>query len=467
MPIGNALETKREEIFQTFERWNRPELNQQWETLDDSERLIFQKTLNALDPTFPTKIFQKFQNQQRSSAKFRESLRKLLPLGSHYPVLDATRIFHRSPSAENFIASGKAAIVILAGGMGSRLGHAAPKGTFPVAPVSQKSLFQIHFEKITCLRKHYDAPILIYVMTNRSSHDETRAYFKENNFFGIPEKEVFFFAQNEVPILNPQDGSFFFTPNGQICFGPDGHGGLIAALETTGAGDSMRKNGIETLNTFHVDNPLVPVLNEQFLDAHLAQKSEMSVIAIEKKEPMELLGHIVRKADAPQSLQIVEYLDFPADYAQETDENGRLKFWAGSIGIHLIQLDFLERIAKKIHEDPDFLPYHLPIKQVRTPNGMEWGIKPERFIFDILPLAKNALVCRANRENVFATLKNDPLPVQKHCSELYASWLRQAGIHFQPDARVEIAPNFALDVETLKEKIPAGSVLEGVDIFLG
>ncbi|MBQ2820002.1 MAG: UTP--glucose-1-phosphate uridylyltransferase [Thermoguttaceae bacterium] len=465
MPSEKKQEMK-QEILQILKKWNQPELNEQWGLLDYSGRLIFQKDLKSLNPEILAKIFQNFQNQRHFSVENRKSLRKIQPLGNDCLQLETDHIFHRSQLAENFISSGKAAIVILAGGMGSRLGHPAPKGTFPTAPVSKKSLFQLHFEKIKCLREHYGAPIRIYVMTNSSSHDLTLAYFQENNFFGIPENDIFFFIQNEIPVLNPLNGSFFFSPNGQICFGPDGHGGLITALENSGAGEDMKKHGIETLNTFHVDNPLVPVLNEQFVDAHLTQKSEMSTIAIEKKDPLELVGHIVRKSDNHQTLQIVEYLDFPADYAQETDETGQLKFWAGSIGIHLIQLDFLEKMARKLHENPDFLPYHLPVKQIRTQNGLEWGIKPERFIFDILPFAQNALICRAKRDDIFATLKTNSIPVRRHLSDLHASWLRRAGILFPANSQVEIAPNFAMDFKTLQEKIPAGTTLNGPDIFL-
>ncbi|MBQ6108236.1 MAG: UTP--glucose-1-phosphate uridylyltransferase, partial [Thermoguttaceae bacterium] len=362
--------------------------------------------------------------------------------------------------------AGKAGIVILAGGMGSRLGRLEPKGTFPITPVTGKSLFQVHTEKIAVLRRHYGVNIPTYIMTNRVSHEPTVEYFRENQWFGLPEKDFFFFPQGDLPALNPQDGSVFYDANGNICVGPDGHGGLITALQTSGAADDMRARGIETINTFHVDNPIALVLNERFLEEHLNRESEMSSVIVQTNDGLELVGNLVRGDAEGKTLRVVEYFDFPESLGTETDSAGGLKYWAGSIGIHLIQLDFLERMARRIQEEPGFLPYHLPIKKINTRNGEEWGIKPERFIFDVLPYAKNPVAARVDRLEAFATLKKEPEPVRDHLSALYASWLRRAGAVVPENARVEIAPSFALDAETVREKVPAGTIFEGEEIVL-
>ena len=123
-------------------------------------------------------------------------------------------------------------------------------------------------------------------------------------------------------------------------------------------------------------------------------------------------------------------------------------------------------MARRIQEEPGFLPYHLPIKKINTRNGEEWGIKPERFIFDVLPYAKNPVAARVDRLEAFATLKKEPEPVRDHLSALYASWLRRAGAVVPENARVEIAPSFALDAETVREKVPAGTIFEGEEIVL-
>ena len=409
-------------------------------------------------------LFRQFQESKRR--KSAGVLDEVWPLGDDFIELPRFQIFHLSQRAGQFIQAGKTAVVILAGGMGSRLGRQEPKGTFPITPVTGKSLFQVHAEKIAVLRRHYGVNLPTYIMTNRVSHEPTIEYFRENRWFGLPEEDFFFFPQGDLPALDPKDGSVFYDSNGKVCVGPDGHGGLITALQTSGAADDMRVRGIETINTFHVDNPIALVLNERFLEEHLLRESEMSSVIVEKNDGLELVGNLVHGDAEGKTLRVVEYFDFPETLATETDSEGGLKYWAGSVGNHLIQLDFLERMAWRIQEEPGFLPYHLPLKKIQTRSGEEWGIKPERFIFDVLPYAKNPVAARADRLETFATLKKEPEPVRNHLSALYASWLRRAGAVVPENARVEIAPSFALDAETVREKIPAGAIFTEEEIVL-
>ena len=458
-------------LKQILEKWNGWILREDLRALSDETLRETAEQLKEMEPDSLRRLFQKFQAGTRKKTGSPEA-EELFPPSRNCLRLDTSQIFGRSASAQEHIQAGKAAVVILAGGMGSRLGCPAPKGTFPIMPVSGKTLFQVHFEKIAVLCRHYGTQLPIYIMTNRASHLPTIEYFREQNWFGTPESDIFFFPQAEMPFLDPKNGAFFWNSEGRICHGPDGHGGSIQALVKSGAAEDMHRRGIETINTFHVDNPLVPILNEQFLGAHLEQKSEMSSIVVEKKDGKELLGNLAERYTTQRhgiqkTLEVVEYLDFPEKTALQTDPDGKLKFWAGSIGIHLIQLSFLEKMAAQMDSSEEFLPYHLPLKKTMARDGEVWGIKPERFIFDVLPFAKTPIfACAEERNEVFATLKNDPLPVREHLSQLYASWLRQAGGTFPPNARVEIAPELALDVFGLKEKLPAGVHWDLENIYL-
>lgn len=452
-----------EQILEKWEGWiSRKDLD----ALSTDALREVSEQLKEQDPDFLRRLFQKFQDGVGKKTHSPDS-GELQPPSRNCLKLDTSRIFGRSELAQKWIQTGKTAVVILAGGMGSRLGCPAPKGTFPIMPVSGKTLFQVHFEKISALGRHYGVQIPVYIMTNRASHQPTIDFFRGQNWFGVPESDIFFFSQAEMPFLDPKNGAFFWNSEGRICHGPDGHGGLIQALVKSGAAEDMRRRGIETLNTFHVDNPLVPVLNEQFLEAHLVRKSEMSSIVVEKKDGKELLGNLAERPGARKTLEVVEYLDFPEETAMQTGPDGKLKFWAGSIGIHLIQLSFLERMASEMESSEDFLPFHLPLKKTAARDGNVWGIKPERFIFDVLPFADASLfVCVPDRNDVFATLKDDPVPVREHLSRLYASWLRQTGAVFPENARVEIAPELALDPFGLKERIQAGIRWEFENIYL-
>jgi UDP-N-acetylglucosamine/UDP-N-acetylgalactosamine diphosphorylase len=94
-----------------------------------------------------------------------------------------------------------------------------------------------------------------------------------------------------------------------------------------------------------------------------------------------------------------------------------------------------------------------------TPNA----IKFERFIFDLLPLAENAIVVEVEPSEGFAPLKNasgapkdTPETTRAAMSAQHARWLRAAGAIVPDKLDVEINPSFAFDVLDLKNKIEPG-----------
>jgi UDP-N-acetylglucosamine/UDP-N-acetylgalactosamine diphosphorylase len=120
---------------------------------------------------------------------------------------------------------------------------------------------------------------------------------------------------------------------------------------------------------------------------------------------------------------------------------------------------------------PVLLPFHIAHKKVAhvdaTGNRIEPkqpnAIKFERFIFDLMPQARNAIVVEVDPAMAFAPLKNasgakedTPESVQSQLSAMHRGWLRQAGVEVADDVAVEISPMFALDAEELKSKIQPG-----------
>ena len=103
---------------------------------------------------------------------------------------------------------------------------------------------------------------------------------------------------------------------------------------------------------------------------------------------------------------MIEYSDLPDEWAHETDEQGRLKFWAGNPAIHLFDVAFL----RKLTAEADRLPWHLARKKVPhlgdAQPATENALKFERFIFDGLPQAERWTVLSTLREDEFAPVKN-------------------------------------------------------------
>jgi UDP-N-acetylglucosamine/UDP-N-acetylgalactosamine diphosphorylase len=366
---------------------------------------------------------------------------------------------------EEALRRGEVAVVLVAGGQGSRLGFEHPKGMFPIGPVSGKSLFEIHAEKVLALRRRYGGAIPFLIMTSPATDPETEPYFAEHQYFGLPRDDVFFFCQGTMPALNMVTGRLLMEAPGRLFTSPNGHGGTITALADSGLLDRLRQRGIRHVFYFQVDNPLVRVAEPLFLGHHIDTRAEVSLKIVPKEGPTDKLGNLVL---IDGKCSIIEYSDLPESLARETDAQGRLRLWAGSPAIHIFTVDFLSRITQggvrlPFHVARKKVPYRDDAGQLVEPHK-ENALKFEMFIFDVLPLADRWAVVETSRRQEFVPLKNatgpdSPETVKQALCNQAADWLEKAGITVPGmptgDAAVplEISPLFALDAEELAAKV--------------
>ena len=168
---------------------------------------------------------------------------------------------------EELVASGRTAFLTVAGGQGSRLGFEGPKGLFPVTPLRRLTLFALFAEKLLAARRRYGAAIPWLIMTSRGNHEDTRRAFERADWFGLGAATVRFFTQGMLPALSP-DGRLLLAADGGLFWSPDGHGGVIGSLRSSGLLAELAAAGVEELFHFQVDNPLVTVPDPVFLGFH-------------------------------------------------------------------------------------------------------------------------------------------------------------------------------------------------------
>ena len=364
------------------------------------------------------------------------------------------------------LREGEVGVLLTAGGQGSRLGFEKPKSLFPIGPISKASLLQIHIEKIRAVGQRYGAAVPLYLMTSPATHEETVGFLEENRNFGLAEEDLFVFSQGTMPAVDQQTGKLLLCAKHQLFLSPDGHGGTVKALGASGALKHIGERGVKQLFYLQVDNPLVPICDLELLGYHLLSKSELTSVAVAKHEPQDKLGNFALINNA---LHVIEYSDLPDDVAELRDEAGELKFWAGSIAVHVFERALLERAL----EFSGTLPFHVARKIVPTIDRAGEPIKPEesnalkfeRFIFDLLPAAQRPIVVEYAEQDCFAPLKNAPgAPkdtaeyVQQMMFSQYRQWLEAAGAHVSDNANVEISPFYALDAAGVAERVQAGQV---------
>ncbi|UUO07487.1 UDPGP type 1 family protein [Blastopirellula sp. J2-11] len=376
-------------------------------------------------------------------------------------------------AGEQLLSAGKVAALLVAGGQGTRLGFDHPKGMFPIGPVTDRTLFQIFVEKLIARGNRYNAAIPLYLMTSPATHDETVECFAANDNFGLPDSQLKIFCQGTMPAIDAASGKLLLAKPDQLALSPDGHGGTLAALVNSGCLADMQSRGLEEVYYFQVDNPLADVCEPLFLGYHHLSGSEMSTQVVAKQRPEEKVGVLV---EVDGRLRLVEYSELSEELAAERDASGSLKYWAGNIAIHGLNVDFLSRMAA----DAESLPWHLASKKVpyctfqgeqvdpQAPNG----VKFERFIFDLLPHAKNAIVVEILPSTTFAPVKNadgaasdTPSAARAALTAFYGKWLMEAGVSVESGVPVEISPLFALDSEELKSKAEGMSPIVEPTVF--
>jgi UDP-N-acetylglucosamine/UDP-N-acetylgalactosamine diphosphorylase len=465
-----AMPTLSEELRQRLRQHRQEHVLAWWDELGEAERGELLGHLEALDLAELGRLY-----EQRNVKYPVPSSDKIAAV----PVLrrDDPHQAEDRALGEAALRRGEVAALVVAGGQGSRLGFKMPKGMFPVGPVSGKTLFQIHAEKVLALRRRYQAPLPFLVMTSPATDAETRRFFSEQRFFGLTPDDLHFFRQGTMPALDLGTGRLLLEKRGRLFLSPDGHGGTLTALKRGGLLDQLLRQGVKHLFYFQVDNPLVKVADPLFLGQHLRQCSEASSKIVGKLGPEDKLGNFTQ---VDGRCTMIEYSDLPKELAKQTDSQGNLRLWAGSPAIHFFDLGFLARVVGQ----PDRLPFHLARKKVPCLDEQGRDIQPasenalkfERFIFDVLPLAERWLLVETTREEEFAPLKNDsgpdsPETVQQALIDQAAAWLESAGVKVprdpqsKPQHALEISPLFALDPTELSRRAEPGLSITGARYF--
>lgn len=387
------------------------------------------------------------------------------------------------------IRAGKVAAFTVAGGQGSRLGYEGPKGCYPGGAVSNKPLFACLADWILSAQERWCAPgvtIPWYVMTSPGNHAATVEFFERHGHFGLRKADVFFFSQGVMPAFDMTNGRMLLESPGSLALSPDGHGGSLRALMVSGAVADMKRRGVRLLSYTQIDNPLVRVIDPVFLGLHAAagdSSGEMSSKMVPKASATEKVGVLCR---VDGKTAVIEYSDLPKELSERADAAGQLAFNAGSIAVHVLSVEFLEKVngvspgataggggtggglTLPWHRAEKKVPFWSPETGQRVEPSTPNAVKLEAFVFDALPLCRSSIVLETDRVEEFAPIKNatggDSPATCKQIQTLRASrWLESVGSRVpydsagHPHCTLEINPRTAAYPQELRghAKTPA------------
>ncbi|KAJ5757092.1 uncharacterized protein N7511_007274 [Penicillium nucicola] len=316
------------------------------------------------------------------------------------------------------VAENKVAVVLMAGGQGTRLGSSAPKGCFDIGLLSEKSLFQLQAERIAKLQElaqkangGADVVIPWYVMTSGPTRKPTEKFFADNKYFGLKESNIMIFEQGVLPCIS-NEGKIMLESKGKAAVAPDGNGGIYQALVVSGVREDMRRRGIKHIHAYCVDNCLVKVADPIFIGFSAEKDVDIATKVVRKRNATESVGLILLKNGKPD---VVEYSEIDQETAEAKDpkQPDVLKYRAANIVNHYYSFRFLESIENWAHQ----LPHHVARKKIGCVNPESGdavkpekpnGVKLEQFVFDVFPMTplnKFASI-EVRREDEFSPLKN-------------------------------------------------------------
>ncbi len=302
------------------------------------------------------------------------------------------------------IRSGKVGAVMLAGGMGTRLGSDDPKGMYNVGITRKLYIFQCLINNLFDVVHESGSYIPLFIMTSDLNYESTTEFFEDKDYFGYPKDYVHFFKQEMAPACD-YNGKVFLEAKDKVAVSPNGNGGWFLSMMRTGMLEKVKDYGIEWLNIFAVDNVCQRICDPAFIGATIKKDKTVGAKVVRKATPDERVGTICLEDGKPS---IIEYYELTDEMAEERDERGERVYNFGVILNYLFRVDELEEIVKKS------LPYHVVEKKIpyidengnfvkpESPNGYKF----EQLVLDMIHLAASCLPYEVEREREFAPIKN-------------------------------------------------------------
>uniref|UniRef100_R7WA54 UDP-N-acetylglucosamine diphosphorylase n=1 Tax=Aegilops tauschii TaxID=37682 RepID=R7WA54_AEGTA len=341
-PVGRWGAAPPQELLERMKDYGQEGAFALWDELSPEDRDLLVRDIESLDLSRIDRIIRRSMGSQA----FLANVVILLSTGGYLapaepvPESSVSRVEERSPEDKErwwkkglrAISEGRLAVVLLAGGQGTRLGSSDPKGCF-----SPRNTLPIHW----------------YIMTSPFTDDVTRKFFESRKYFGLEADQVTFFQQGTLPCVS-DDGRFIMETPYKVAKAPDGNGGVYAALKSKKLLDDMSSRGVKYVDCYGVDNVLVRVADPTFLGYFIEKGVSSAAKVVRKAYPQENVGVFVQRGRGGP-LSVVEYSEMDAAMTTEINQStGRLRYCWSNVCLHMFSLEFLNQVANSLEKDtPD------------------------------------------------------------------------------------------------------------------
>jgi len=383
-----------ENALKKLEQYNQTQLLRYYDELSETEK---QNLLLQIEET-------DFSVIDGLNHKGENSKGKITPMASmQLDEIEKNKAVYEKTGIEA-LKAGKVGAVLLAGGMGTRLGSDAPKGVYNIGVTKDLYIFECLINNMMDVVNKVGEYIPLFVMTSDKNHEQTVAFFEEHNFFGYKKDVVWFFKQEMAPATD-YNGKVLMETKCKISTSPNGNGGWFVSLERNGLLTKIHELGIEWLNIFAVDNVLQKIADPVFVGTVLSKNVEVGEKVVKKVTPDERVGVVCLEDGRPS---IVEYYELTDDMRDEKDEKGEYLYNFGVILNYLFKVEALERIMShklSLHVVEKKIPFINEAGEEVKPESPN-GYKFEQLVLDMIHDLESCLPFEVVREKEFAPIKN-------------------------------------------------------------
>jgi len=393
------MEKQYEKIKEKLIKYNQEQLLVNYENMNNEDKEKLLKEIDNIDFNLMKNLYKNaqkeldFKDEKIESIECTEKDRLSKEEKEKYDEIGTEKI-----------KAGKLAVVTMAGGQGTRLGHSGPKGTYTLNVGKEMSLFEILCKTLKEAKEKYGVYVHWYIMTSNQNNKETVEFFEKNNYFNYPKEKVTFFIQGELPMVG-LDGKLLVDENGFVKLASDGHGGVFESMDKSGVLEQMKNEGIEWVFVGGVDNVLVKMVDNTLIGLAESKNCLAAGKSLIKANAKEKVGVFCKRDGKPS---VIEYSEISDELAELEDEKGELVYSESHILCNMFNIKRLEMISK------NKLPYHVAKKKAnymnekgelitaKEPNAYKF----ESFIFDAFTSLDSMVIMRVKREEEFAPVKN-------------------------------------------------------------
>lgn len=368
-------------------------------------RKIKQKQLlrfyDSLSDAEKEKLLSQIKNLDFSAISPSKTLKEELNI-SPIKVMRLNQIKHCKEKLKSIglekLKEGKVGCVLLAGGMGTRLGYNIPKGMVDIGVSHSLYILECLIKNLLKITRKIKRYLYLFIMTSDRTQDQISKFLESKNFFGYNKNLVYFFEQESVPVTD-YTGKVYLEEKGRIATSPNGTGGWYEALVKSGLIYIIYRNDIRYLNVFGVDNVLQRIADPLFIGATVMEKSNVGAKVVRKVDPLEKVGVVCLKDNLPS---VIEYFELP-------DEIRRKKEYQFGV-----ILNYLFKVSSLRTLNTIKLPYHAVSKKIPYINDEGVKISPtkpngykyEMLLNDMISKLKTLTVFEVKRSIEFAPIKN-------------------------------------------------------------